>query len=349
MSEVPQVPDPVRFTARALERLGAAVEQGRGRVTALLPAPVGAALGLPEGVDLTEHGDGGTVACGIGSPVLERLVDLGRGGTPVAAARWEGAPPPESVARSLGEQYDVRNGVARVTGVKSGRTTYLRVGLAWRVEADERHEGIVLATVHPSDGARPDDALLAGWCLEDAPGHAAEVPDGGTVAAWIRRLAPAVVEPVVAPLLALTHRRQARDHQRLADYYGALLSESAAPRRRVDPATLAARLDHITRERDSRLVDLQHRYRARVGWTVASLLFVSCPTWYVTLQVRRRKKERDLLLRIPGQTRRVDRLPCAACGGWLERPVLCDEQLHLLCERCAPQATGRPRCGACGG
>ena len=40
--------------------------------------------------------------------------------------------------------------------------------------------------------------------------------------------------------------------------------------------------------------------------------------------------------------------PCEGCPGTTERPALCDERLHVLCETCVPLASGRPRCLACG-
>jgi hypothetical protein len=70
---------------------------------------------------------------------------------------------------------------------------------------------------------------------------------------------------------------------------------------------------------------------------------------HVRLRVRRRKGERELLLRLPAGAHGFDRLACEGCAGTTERPALCDEQLHILCETCVPQATGRPKCPACGG
>jgi hypothetical protein len=45
--------------------------------------------------------------------------------------------------------------------------------------------------------------------------------------------------------------------------------------------------------------------------------------------------------------RAPDALACVACPSTARAPLLCDDALHVLCESCAPDATGRPRCRAC--
>jgi len=126
------------------------------------------------------------------------------------------------------------------------------------------------------------------------------------------------------------------------------VSESPATRAKVDPEAIAAKVAHLAQERDSRLADLEHRYRARVSVRIASIVALHIPTALVSVHVRRRKREGPLFLRLPAGAKRFDRLPCAAGDGWLSSPVLCDDQLHTLCEWCAPDAGGGLRCGACG-
>ena len=40
-------------------------------------------------------------------------------------------------------------------------------------------------------------------------------------------------------------------------------------------------------------------------------------------------------------------LPFGLC--FTRAPLLCDDALHILCETCAPDPSGRPRCPACRG
>jgi hypothetical protein len=67
------------------------------------------------------------------------------------------------------------------------------------------------------------------------------------------------------------------------------------------------------------------------------------------LHLRRRKGARDITARLPAGASRPDALACDGCPDVTTRPVLCDDRLHILCERCAPSAQGRPRCPTCAG
>lgn len=340
------VPDPLRFTRRALEARGGLVDPDEGGLSALLPLPVARELSLPEAVELGLHGDGGRVPCGIGSPLLEALVEEGRRHAPITALQVGGRAP-VAAARSLAASYVIRNGVSTVGLVSASEAWYLRVALAWRVEADERHEGVVLASVCPQDGALPAEDAAAGWLPGALDAEPATPPDPAGAPTWVARLAPRVVNPVAVPLLALVTRREEREHARLVAYYGAMITETARPRRKVDPSSLKAKLDHLVAERDSRLADLAHRYGARISVRLAGALWARVPVATVALSARRRKGQRELILRLPAGARTFDRLPCAGCDGWTDRPALCDDRLHVLCETCAPESTGRPRCGAC--
>jgi hypothetical protein len=135
----------------------------------------------------------------------------------------------------------------------------------------------------------------------------------------------------------------------MAEYYAAMVAEARAPRRRVDAAAVEAKVKHLEAERDSRLRDLAERFTLRVHARLAAALWVAVPVVHVRLRVRRRKGERELALRLPAGAHGFDRLPCEGCASTTERPALCDERLHVLCETCVPQATGRPRCPACAG
>lgn len=344
------LPDPLAFSMRALDALGGVVEPGDGRCVALLPSSVARDLRVAEEAAISAYGEGGTVNCGLGSPLLEALIERGRLATPVAAVRLGGRAPSETALRSLAAGFVIRNGVSTVASVATAETWYARCALAWRIEADERHDGVVFDVVQPQDGGRPADDGFGARCVpvgDDVEPAAGPTLDVGISSGWIGRVARLAVVGAAAPTLALAARRQERDHQRIATYYAALISETRAPRRKVDRAAIDAKVGHLVAERDKRIADLAHRYGARISVRLAGLLWVRVATGVVTLNARRRKGQRDLVLRLPAGTRTFDRLPCDACDGWLDRPALCDDRLHLLCERCAPEATGRPECGAC--
>ena len=78
--------DPIGFVANELAARGALIERGPdGEAAALVPPEVAVALGVPEVATLARSPGPSTVFCGLGSPLLDRLiVDARR--TPVVAA-----------------------------------------------------------------------------------------------------------------------------------------------------------------------------------------------------------------------------------------------------------------------
>jgi hypothetical protein len=78
-----------------------------------------------------------------------------------------------------------------------------------------------------------------------------------------------------------------------------------------------------------------------------ALVAVAARVAEIRMRLRRRKGERTLELHVPPTARAPDALACVACPATTRTPVLCDDALHVLCEACAPEAGGRPRCPAC--
>jgi hypothetical protein len=370
-----EIPDPLSFTMEALAARGALVEREKtGSALALLPAEIASALVLQEECRLqpdpqaahraAEHAANAAavpiVPCGLGTPLLERLVGDCRSERPGAAVRLEVEPPNRLHARSLGQRFVVRNGLADVIEVLPGECVYLVVAVAYVAEADDRHEGVVSVCLSAQDGGAPDEGLLA---LLDIVSPACTLRDDGPLfsciaqsdriqppahlARWIARRAEVAVRLAVRPTLESVTRRHARDHARIVEYFGQLAAEARSPRRRVDAAALAARLDHLAAERDGKLRDLAARFALRVALAPAALVRVSVPSVTIHLHVRRRKAAGEIFVRLPAGARTLDRVACAGCLDATSQPALCDDRLHTLCESCAPSSAGRPRCPAC--
>ncbi len=345
-----ELPDPLGFTARALAARGALVEVEGARAVALLPAPLAAELSLPEELAVSAHPveGGAAVACGIGSPLLERLAADARRAVPWVALAPDVDAPKVSHATGLAARAVVRNGLAEVLDASVGDVTYARASVAWAVEADDRYEGVLHVAAGP-DGAERDARVQA--LLEPAAHDgAAATLDAPSLRPLLRALPERIssaLEGAVGDALASIERRHARDHDRMCEYFAGLVAEVGAGRRKVDPATRAARAATIAAERDARLRDLTVRYTPKVTATPVALTFAKLPAVRVRLRVRRRKGERELRVTLPGAAQALDLLACDGCGGSTARPALCDDRMHVLCERCAPNAQGRLDCLAC--
>jgi hypothetical protein len=351
------LPDPLEFAADALLGAGAVVERAADGWYALLPPELARELGVGEECRLvaqaSDTASGPLLACGMGSPALERLASQVETGRALATARLEIDSPRASQARALLERFDVRNAPTQLVDVAASTATYLVAWLAWSAEADDRYDGIVQTGVCLEDAGTADPGLLARVDPVGAASRlrAAPLPVDAEALRRGLQLAAARAQPALdvplASVRALVARRLRRDHERIAEYFEQLARDTRAARRRVEPAVVATKLEHLRAERDAKLRALAERYRLRVSLTPIALLLLEVPALRVRLRLRRRKLEGELRLRLAPGAGAFDRLACAACSGATSRPVVCDDHLHVLCEACAPSAQGRPSCAAC--
>lgn len=363
MTSVSAIPDPLAFALDALAARGALVEPHEasghgahgGEAMALLAPQLAAELSLSDEVHLVGASGGiaerGRTPCGMGTPLLERLIADERARIPIASVRLDLDRPREAQARAAGERFAVRNGLSDVIEVIVGEAVYLFAALAWVAESDDRHEGLITFAVESASGAVPDDGFAAWLDPARAPSRLSprsSLPGSIDLAALhVARRAAHLAEAVAAPIAESVARRKTREHARICEYFSALITEARAARRRADPAAVATKVTHFVAERDAKLRDLDARFRVRFSLAPAALVAVVAPAASVRLRLRRRKAERELVLRMPSGAHSLDKPPCDGCPGEASRPAVCDERLHLLCEDCAPSAAGRPHCPAC--
>ncbi len=348
--------DPLGFVADELAARGALVDRDARAATALLPPPLARRLALPELVELADAPREDAIGCGLGSPLLERLLGEVRARIPVAGIAWQAEPPRLGAAERLAGQLVVRNGVADLLGVEHAPATYLAGVFAWTAEADDRYEGMTTAIVHAGSGGEPDAASAAAlarlFAGGDAGGDRRTLDQGSAragegAAALIGARASLAIGPRLDEVAAAVARRRDRERARIEDYFTSLIAEARRPRRQVARSAIEARVAALGAEQLAKLRDLTARYALRVRLEPVALAAISTPVALLRLRLRRRKGERELAAHVPPDARAPDALACAACPGTTRAPVLCDDALHLLCEACAPEAAGRPRCPAC--
>ncbi len=353
MTSSADIPDALAFAADALMVQGALVERAGDECVSVVPGALADSLGIPESCTLTGElasvGEG-RVPSGIGSPLLERLTQWASAAPASASLRLEIEPPRAAQARGLAERFAIRNAVFDVEQTSLSDAVYLVVWLAWRAEADDRYDGRLVLAMHAGDGAEPDSALVTAAdpsreaaCLLRAPDATACSASLGLIA----RRAAHRAQQAVAVASASVARRHARDYRRIVEYFEGLVADARAPKRRVEADAIAKKVEHLVAERDAKLRDLGQRYALRVSLEPLAAVAITVPAAWVRLRARRRKREGELMLRLPAGAAALDRLSCAACGEVAARPALCDDALHVLCEACVPQVHGRPPCSAC--
>jgi len=118
------------------------------------------------------------------------------------------------------------------------------------------------------------------------------------------------------------------------------------PRRQVARRAIEGRVAALHAEHGAKLRDLATRYTLRVRLEPIALAAIGMRVVEIRIRLRRRKGERELTLHVPPGARAPDVLVCVGCPATTRAPLLCDA-LHILCETCAPEVGGRPRCPAC--
>jgi hypothetical protein len=213
-------------------------------------------LGVAEECRIAIRAEADAVACGFGSPFLERLLGDARAEMPVAWARWTGEAARLGQARSLAERFVVRNGLAEYVEAWPEDAVYVAATLAYTAESDDRREGTVRLVLGGADGAEPDPAFGALLDALEPPAELAPLPKGGALpdalGATIARRADLAVRRAVSDFVAGTVRRHARDHQRIAEYFAEAIAEARAPRRRLDANTIQARVERLVADKPGR-------------------------------------------------------------------------------------------------
>lgn len=344
--------DPLGFVGAELTGRGALVDRGEREALVMLPAAVATRLALPEVFTLVEAARPGAIGCGLGAPLLDLLTTEVRSRVPVAAVTWSAEAPRAAVAERVAARLVVRNGVADVLGTGTAVATYVVGVFGWSAEADDRYQGMVTLIAHGASGGEPDDAATAGLQRmvsgDDPRGEAG--PMIGEVGAGLRGLADRLPRSIGARLDevgAAVGRRAERERSRIDDYFRSLIAEARRPRGKVARGAITARVAALEAEHAAKLRDLATRYALRVKLEPIALIAIATRVAEVRVRLRRRKGERELALHLPPTARTFDALACAACAATTRAPVLCDDALHILCEACAPEVGGRPRCPAC--
>lgn len=347
------LPDPTAFTLRALESRGALADQDEQGPYLLLPDDQARVLQVPPELRLNPRPDvAGTVFCGLGSALLDQLCQSLRGDMLSAAVRLDAPAPRAAQATSLAQRLVLRNAIHEVADVAQWQATYVTLVSTYVAEADDRHEGLVVRSACLADGAEPDPGLAAAldptqWSPDLRPEPAPD-EDPTPALRWLRpRTERQVQREHIPPVLEALSRRKQRDYERIEAYFGEMIDEARAPRRKTDREAVARKVEHLLAERDTKLRDLDARYALRVHLHAAALVVTTVPALLVRVRVKRRKDSRELTLRLPARAGALDTLTCEGCGEGTSRPALCDQKLHIICETCVPAAQGRFDCPAC--
>jgi hypothetical protein len=309
----------------------------------------------------------GAVRVGIESDWLSRfervLGTRGRWNRKILMPPMRKAPDAEAV---LARTLVLDNATARLVSAVPAWTRTLVLDFRVTAMSDEKREGSCRLALNLATGAMPEwqiDSLGSLSEQEELAALPAELPGGVALpqeweaARIIERMRSALpwrVEAQLAPFVAGLRRRFSRDLDRLHAYHNDLHREALRRSTKVGGGEAAAqretlRVEAISREYRAKLSDVARKYALRIAadWVQTQELIM--PVHRLTVQIRRRKAERTLIMDWNTYLRRLEPALCEASFS-TERPrLVCDAALHLVaptglapCEGC-----GRSYCRAC--
>jgi hypothetical protein len=309
----------------------------------------------------------GAVRVGIESDWLSRfdrvLGPRGRWSRKILVPPARKAPDAEAV---LARTLVLDNATARLVDAAPAWTRYLVLDFRITALSDEKREGTCRLALNLATGAMAESQFdrVGSWIdqenIEAPPGDiAAEMalpPDweAALVTERMRRALPWRAESQLAPFVEGLQRRLARDLDRLHAYHNDLHREALRRSAQAGAADIVAqrealRVAAIAQEYRAKLSDLAHKYALRISANWVQTQELVMPVHRLTVQVRRRKAERTLIMDWNTYARRLEPPPCEASFS-AERPrLVCDAALHLLAPSgLAPcDACNRPYCRAC--
>jgi hypothetical protein len=355
------------FVGNLLRHTGALVEPITPEgLEILAPRHVQEALGVGE---FTRLGFGATLPLGaqrvgIEGDWLDRFARvLGSEGLRTRLVYAGSARAPGDPERILGHELLLDNATYRLLDVSPAWTRYLALDFRASAVFDDKRDFILRLAINLATGALPDAVLatvspeLDREALEESEvtANPVEPPEAALPPMWERaRLLDLVdralrprLDVALAPFLKALRRRLDRDQDRLHRYHNDLHREASeragslpeADARRVREEQ---RIAAIAREYSAKLDDLARQYATRVSVQWVQTLEWVVPVHRFTVQIRRRKADRTILLDWNPAARKLEPPVCEATAS-AERPhLVCDDALHLV----VPQALGP--CGHCG-
>jgi hypothetical protein len=348
--------DLLDFAAALIEHEGGVVEpaQGIDALDALLPPALAGALRLSEQSRLLAKPEDGGASDGVplvyGGDLLERMIARVTTTTPgVSAQLPQVSLPPMSVVEAAGRACWLRNGVCDVVGTRRVGAARLIVHGVLTLRGDEQRQALLSgAWSVDSKGLVPNfGALLDARQLVASPPLSASA---------MAALAPAVQagfshlsEWTSAEFISRQQQRFDRDRARMHTYFHDMREELRLRvlHGKLTPEAAAERLGAIDRDEQAKLDVLKGRFALHASVRPIGWLSVALSAAAVEVRLRRRKVERSLALEFDPLTRQLVPPPCDGCWRPTLNPNACDAALHLLCEVCAPESSGRPKCPAC--
>lgn len=340
-----QDPELLNFSQQAIEHLGGVAESDNGHLLAFLPSDLVQELNLPEEAKLG-HEQG--VPLIYGSPILDRLIDLTTKEIPLAYGQIK-IPylKKQGFEQVLEKDFGFPGARVSITNSAKTRATYMILVCQYIALSDERKEGLVQIGIQEQNGA-----VVKG--LEELyREHEIEYFQSGKVPPHfpnrskqgLKNGLQAVQEAVsyqLSDFQKSMQRRLQRDVRNLKEYYQALSQEMKDSLNHPNLSQnqkeeRMAKIEELPKERDQKILDLEHKYNIQVNIKGAAVLRILMDVVQLNLVLNYKKWKKNISLTWNPVTRRLDPLTCSNCGNSIRSCYFQVEadNLRLLCAQCS--------------
>ena len=301
---------------------------------------------------------------------LERLfTDVGRRAT---VALSTPAVRPERIAETLADRLPLTNATFRLERIEERPVSFFLIYFRFTALSDDRHEGMFSVLINPLNASlalfeNSLEGLFAriGPLAADEELSAAEMKK---IIGLAHRAAQGIVRERLTDFIRSAERRLNRDVRRVYEYYETLKEEldrrirkkitlgegsqdGTATLNQEEIETLRRKQAAIEAEREWKVRDLIAKFALVIRNNPLCVLRIQATVPIFCIALKRRLSSRPFQLAYNPLLKRVDALPCEACfyppsgGGY----TICDDKLHIVCNRCMAATSGRSLCPVCNG
>lgn len=349
------------FTTELLTHRGALLEHNDNGLEVLLPPDVATDLEIPEHTGLLFSRD----QDGKNGRLVTYDTDLFKNMARLLTNRGQFSitriPPPsvriDKLEQRLKERVILNNAVFHIEKREEQPLSYLLAYFKYTALSDERQEGIIALMINPLNlsvrklPSWPWDFLTSS---EEEPPGSCEAPFSEKVLRALYKAQTAMVKEDLQDFIRSLERRLNRDIQRVDDYYFTLAQEAQKVIEkkgdsREDTIRTSSKIEAIEGERRWKIQDLIAKYRITIQIEPISFIRVDTVTAVLWLLIKRRKGSRLFPLTYNPIIKALDILPCEECFHPKKSYLVCDDNLHIVCNRCfmACSRCSREYCRAC--
>lgn len=280
--------------------------------------------------------------------------------------------PPERIAETLPDRLPLINAAFRLERIEEKTLSYFLIYFRFTALSDDRHDGMFSVLVNPMNASTAflENGLedLAGQIRLPAANEEIPAAEMRKIIGWAHTAAAGMVKDRLKDFIQSAERRLNRDVKRVYEYYETMKEEIDRHARKKMapgggapvPAENAAAEEMEARRSKREAVEAERKWKIQDLIAKYALVIRNNPLCFLRIQttvpiffinIKRRLSSRPFPVTYNPLLKRLDALPCESCFHPLGAYTICDDKLHIVCDRCmaASSTSEKPLCPVCHG